>query len=225
MPCIQAEETWQLCADVCSIRRYCVSQNPHIEAKIVEELARHGLLATENQPQPRELQYEDLSKLTYLNLVIKVQRSCLCVSLTFCTCLRRIQASTPAQSQAVCLQMYIPLHRQLHQHKSSFLQPVLSWTSIMAYEGYCRVARLSEAAGCVQESERMYPVAGGTVRMPKKDVVVGGQYVIPKDVTVFLPVSPAARYTQTKRHQPHLPACSVWPGCCLRQWATAQSAM
>ena len=44
---------------------------------------------------------------------------------------------------------------------------------------------------CAQESERMYPVAGGTVRMPKKDVVVGGQYLIPQDVTVFLPVSPA----------------------------------
>ena len=38
----------------------------------------------------------------------------------------------------------------------------------------------------------MYPVAGGTVRMPKKDVVVGGQHVIPKDVTVFLPVRLAA---------------------------------
>ncbi len=38
----------------------------------------------------------------------------------------------------------------------------------------------------------MYPVAGGTVRMPKKDVVVGGKHVIPKDVTVFLPVRPAA---------------------------------
>ena len=38
----------------------------------MEELGRHGLLATADAPRPRSLQYEDLSKLTYLNLVIKV---------------------------------------------------------------------------------------------------------------------------------------------------------
>ena len=59
-----------------AVRRYCVSQNPHIEAKIVEELDRLGLLATESRPQPRELQYEDLSKLTYINLVIKACHLC-----------------------------------------------------------------------------------------------------------------------------------------------------
>ena len=52
-------------------RRYCISQNPHIEAKIVEELDSLGLLATESRPKPRELTYGDLSKLTYINLVIK----------------------------------------------------------------------------------------------------------------------------------------------------------
>lgn len=35
----------------------------------------------------------------------------------------------------------------------------------------------------------MYPVAGGTVRMPTKDVLLGGKYLIPKHVTVFVPVS------------------------------------
>lgn len=35
----------------------------------------------------------------------------------------------------------------------------------------------------------MYPVAGGTVRMPTKDVLLGGRYLIPKHVTVFVPVS------------------------------------
>ena len=52
--------------------RFCVSQNPQIEAKIVKELGSLGLLATTGSPQPRPFQYEDLSKLTYLNLVIKV---------------------------------------------------------------------------------------------------------------------------------------------------------
>lgn len=49
-----------------------MSQHPEIEAKIVDELDGLGLLATSDKPQPRALQYEDLSKLTYLNLVIKV---------------------------------------------------------------------------------------------------------------------------------------------------------
>lgn len=54
--------------------RFCVSQHPEIEAKVVEELHCLELLATPDKPQPRPLQYEDLSKLTYLNLVIKVQK-------------------------------------------------------------------------------------------------------------------------------------------------------
>lgn len=40
----------------------------------------------------------------------------------------------------------------------------------------------------VQEAMRMYPVAGGTVRNPKKDVLLGGKYLIPKGTTIFLPV-------------------------------------
>ena len=34
----------------------------------------------------------------------------------------------------------------------------------------------------------MYPVAGGTVRAPKKDVMLAGKYIIPARTTVFLPV-------------------------------------
>ena len=67
----------------------------------------------------------------------------------------------------------------------------------------------SEELLCVQESERMYPVAGGTVRMPRKDIVIGGKHVIPKNVTVFLPVSPAELPTQAQTSNP--PACTVWP--------------
>lgn len=40
----------------------------------------------------------------------------------------------------------------------------------------------------------MYPVAGGTVRTPLRDVqLAGGKYVLPKGVMVFLPVAPALR--------------------------------
>lgn len=42
-----------------------------VEQKIVEELRQHGLLATPEQPQPRDPDYADLDKLTYLSCVIK----------------------------------------------------------------------------------------------------------------------------------------------------------
>ena len=62
---------------------YCVSQAPKVEAKIVEELRSLDLLATRAQPAPRPIQWEDVSKLTYLNNVIKVHtqgRSSVCTS-------------------------------------------------------------------------------------------------------------------------------------------------
>ena len=51
---------------------YTVSQHPKVEAKIVEELMSHDLLATPEKPQPRPIQWEDVPKLTYLTAVIKV---------------------------------------------------------------------------------------------------------------------------------------------------------
>ena len=52
--------------------RFAISQHPEVEAKIVAELQSHGLAATEENPNPRQLNYPDLSKLTYLQAVIKV---------------------------------------------------------------------------------------------------------------------------------------------------------
>lgn len=49
-----------------------MSQHPEVEARVVSELDSLGLLATRERPQPRALQFEDLGKLAYLNLVIKV---------------------------------------------------------------------------------------------------------------------------------------------------------
>lgn len=51
---------------------YAVSQEAAVEAKITEELASLGLLATSKSPQPRQLEWDDLKLLTYLNAVIKV---------------------------------------------------------------------------------------------------------------------------------------------------------
>ncbi|KAK9916023.1 hypothetical protein WJX75_007417 [Coccomyxa subellipsoidea] len=50
---------------------YAISQDADVEAKITEELASLGLLATPERPKPRPLEWEDLSKLVYLNAVIK----------------------------------------------------------------------------------------------------------------------------------------------------------
>ncbi|EIE20244.1 cytochrome P450 [Coccomyxa subellipsoidea C-169] len=50
---------------------YAVSQEAAVEAKITEELASLGLLATSKSPQPRQLEWDDLRLLTYLNAVIK----------------------------------------------------------------------------------------------------------------------------------------------------------
>ena len=51
---------------------YQVSQHPEVEAKICAELEEHGLLVTPSRPHPRKVTYEDLGKLSYLDMVIKV---------------------------------------------------------------------------------------------------------------------------------------------------------
>lgn len=42
-----------------------------VEEKIAEELQQAGLLATPEEPQPRDPDYADLQNLTYLSCVIK----------------------------------------------------------------------------------------------------------------------------------------------------------
>ena len=42
-----------------------------VEDKIAAELKSHGLLATEEQPQPRVPDFSDLGRLSYLSCVIK----------------------------------------------------------------------------------------------------------------------------------------------------------
>ena len=51
--------------------RYLISQHPQVEQRILEELAQHQLM-TGPHGSARDIQYEDLGRLTYLNCVIKV---------------------------------------------------------------------------------------------------------------------------------------------------------
>ena len=53
-------------------RRYLLSQHPAAEAKVADELDEAGLLARPGSPEPRQLQYDDISRLPYLGCVIKV---------------------------------------------------------------------------------------------------------------------------------------------------------
>ncbi|BDA44787.1 probable 1,25-dihydroxyvitamin D(3) 24-hydroxylase, mitochondrial [Coccomyxa sp. Obi] len=48
-----------------------ISQHPEVEAKVLKELEELQLLASPECPAPRQLEYTDLSKLTYLTCCIK----------------------------------------------------------------------------------------------------------------------------------------------------------
>lgn len=52
--------------------RFMITQHPEVEAKVLAELDALGLLVTPERPNPRLLEYDDLTKLTYTNNCIKV---------------------------------------------------------------------------------------------------------------------------------------------------------
>ncbi|EIE22263.1 cytochrome P450 [Coccomyxa subellipsoidea C-169] len=50
---------------------FLISQHPEVEAKITTELEDLGFLVGPSRPVPRQMEYSDLSKLTYLSAAIK----------------------------------------------------------------------------------------------------------------------------------------------------------
>ncbi len=52
--------------------RFMITQHPEVEAKVLAELDALGLLVTPERPNPRPLEYDDITKLTYTNNCIKV---------------------------------------------------------------------------------------------------------------------------------------------------------
>ena len=56
---------------VCPWHSFMISMHPEVEAKVLAELDAHGLLVTAQRPKPRQLDWEDLGKLTYTNHCIK----------------------------------------------------------------------------------------------------------------------------------------------------------
>ena len=51
--------------------RYLIQQHPEVEAKLVAELDKAGLLLTPQRLAPRAMEYADLAHLTYLSWVCK----------------------------------------------------------------------------------------------------------------------------------------------------------
>ena len=57
----------------CRARRYLLTQYPEVEAKLLAELDAAELLVTPQRPRPRDMEYSDLGRLTYLSWVCKVR--------------------------------------------------------------------------------------------------------------------------------------------------------
>ena len=55
--------------------RYLIQQHPEVEAKLVAELDKAGLLLTPQRLTPRTMEYADLAHLTYLSWVCKAGSS------------------------------------------------------------------------------------------------------------------------------------------------------
>ena len=54
--------------------RYMIATHAEVERRVADELEALGLLATPANPHPRQLEYDDVSKLVYLNNCIKASR-------------------------------------------------------------------------------------------------------------------------------------------------------
>lgn len=75
--------------------RFMIVTHPEVERRVVSELDELGLLATPARPEPRQLEYEDVSKLAYLTNCIK---ACLCsVGRNLPMCMHVSQARSLAQ--------------------------------------------------------------------------------------------------------------------------------
>ena len=66
--------------------RYLVSQHPEVEQRILQELAQHSLMPSADGSL-RDIQFEDLGRLTYLNCCIKV------IAAAFPSCLVKVFAT------------------------------------------------------------------------------------------------------------------------------------
>jgi hypothetical protein len=56
--------------------RFMITQHPEVEKNVLAELDSLGLLVTPERPNPRPLEYDDLTKLTYTNNCIKARKPC-----------------------------------------------------------------------------------------------------------------------------------------------------
>ena len=55
---------------------YLLAKHPHAMAKVESELDAAGLLVTPARPHPRPFAFADISKLPYLDAVLKARQAC-----------------------------------------------------------------------------------------------------------------------------------------------------
>lgn len=59
--------------EICHICRFCISQHPEVESKVLAELDGLNLLVKKENPSPREMTFDDLQRLKYTSSAIKVR--------------------------------------------------------------------------------------------------------------------------------------------------------
>jgi cytochrome P450 len=77
---------------------FSIITNPSVDAKVVAELEQHGFMATEADPEPRILEYDDIPKLPYLTAVVSETMRFLTVRPILCM---RIQLVMPVTAGKV----------------------------------------------------------------------------------------------------------------------------
>ena len=151
--------------------RYMIATHAEVQRKVADELDALGLLATTANPHPRQLEYEDVSKLVYLNNCIKaslcwlVTQASLHTHITSQAGRRAAPLSTPHKAMqgflCVCCRM----------HGTADRLPHILWTGICFKQA-------NRGEPVVQESLRMRPPVSGTMRTPVHDLRLG-PYTLP----------------------------------------------
>ena len=183
-----------------------MSQHPAVETRLAAELDAAGLLVTRACPQPRALAYADLSRLTYLQCVLKVGHPSLhpwharaaraaslrpkrTTDMLMCACIYECQPRAPDK-------------------------PAGSWDCTISARNSCVAAPDTSANStnpCTkpypcspvtpQEAQRLYSVAPLVVRRALRDVRLGG-IAVPAGTCLLLHVY-AMHTTSANWAQPH----------------------
>ncbi len=152
------------CLRACSWLLYNVASHPEVQARCTAALARAGLLHVEGGAPARELTWEDVNGIPYLQAVIKVSRPArhICAR----TCVVRVWRRRNGPPPTRCLTA-----RPCGLALTSTRCDARAWGN-----------------GAVQESLRHTTTgATGTFRQAHRDMVLGGKWRVPKGAVLWVP--------------------------------------